>query len=85
MLGRVGLWCFRNPRKTVVGWAILLVAVAVAFLVVGSRFDSEYDAPASDSREGREVLKEHFGELAGRANGAIVFRAEAGVHDPEVR
>ncbi len=85
MLGRVGLWCFRNPRKTVVGWAILLVAVAVAFLVVGSRFDSEFDAPASDSREGREVLKEHFGELAGRANGAIVFRAEAGVHDPEVR
>ena len=85
MLTRLGVWCFSNPRKTLAVWVALIVAVVVAMFAVGSRFDTQFDAPASDSRNGREVLKEHFGELASRASGAIVFRAESGVHDPQMR
>ena len=85
MLARLGVWCFSNPRKTLAVWVALIAAVVVAMFAVGSRFDTQFDAPASDSRNGREVLEEHFGELASRASGAIVFRAESGVHDPEVR
>ncbi len=85
MLARLGVWCFSNPRKTLAVWVALIAAVVVAMFAVGSRFDTQFDAPASDSRNGREVLEEHFGELASRASGAIVFRAESGVHDPQVR
>ena len=31
------------------------------------------------------MIEEHFGDLASRASGAIVFRAESGVHDPQMR
>ena len=85
MLTRVGVWCFSNPRKTLAVWVALIVAVVVAMFAVGSRFDTQFDAPASDSRNGREVLEEHFGDLASRASGAIVFRSEPGVHDPQMR
>ena len=85
MLARLGVWCFSNPRKTLAVWVALIAAVVVAMFAVGSRFDSQFDAPASDSSSGREVLEEHFGDLASRASGAIVFRAESGVHDPQMR
>ena len=85
MLARVGVWCFSNPRKTVAGWVAIIVAVVVAFLVVGSAYDSRFETPDSESRSGREVLTQYFGDRAGRAGGAIVFRAESGIHDPEVR
>ena len=85
MLARVGVWCFTNPRKTVAGWVAIIVAVVVAFLVVGSAYDSRFETPDSESRSGREVLTQYFGDRAGRAGGAIVFRADAGIHDPEVR
>ena len=85
MLARLGVWCFSNPRKTLAVWVALIAAVVIAMFAVGSRFDTQFDAPASDSRSGREVLEEHFGDLAGRASGAIVFRAESGVHDPQMR
>ena len=85
MLARVGVWCFNNPIKTVFGWVALLAAAVIATLAVGSAFDSEYDTPQSDSRSGREVLEQHFGDVAGRASGAIVFSSEAGVRDAETR
>ena len=85
MLARLGVWCFSNPRKTLAVWVALIAAVVIAMFAVGSRFDTRFDAPASDSSSGREVLEEHFGDLAGRASGAIVFRAESGVHDPQMR
>ena len=85
MLTRLGVWCFSNPRKTLACWVALIAAVVVAMFAVGSRFDTQFEAPASDSRNGRAVLEEHFGELASRASGALVFRAEPGVDDPEMR
>ena len=85
MLARVGVWCFSNPRKTVAGWLVIIVAVVVAFLVVGSAYDSRFETPDSESRSGREVLTQYFGDRAGRAGGAIVFRADSGIHDPAVR
>lgn len=85
MLARVGLWCFSNPRKTVAVWGGVILAVVIALSSVGSAFDSRFDTPHSESRSGREVLAEHFGDRASRASGAIVFGADSGVHDPEVR
>ena len=48
-------------------------------------FYAELEAPDSDSRNGFDVIEEHFGGLGGGFSGSIVFRSESGVDDPQVR
>ena len=85
MLLRLSGWCFRNPRKTVAAWVVTLIAVFAAAGVTGPSFYAELDAPDSDSRNGFDVIEEHFGGFGGGFSGSIVFRSESGVDDPEVR
>ena len=85
MLLRVGGWCYHHPRKTVAAWVVVVVAVLGAAAAIGPSFYAEFEAPESDSSRGFEVLEEHFGGLGGGVSGSIVFRAESGVDDPEVR
>ena len=85
MLLRLSAWCFRNPRKTVAAWVVTLIAVFAAAAVTGPSFYAELDAPDSDSRNGFDVIEEHFGGLGGGFSGSIVFRSESGVDDPQVR
>ena len=85
MLLRLSAWCFRNPRKTVAAWIVTLIAVFAAAGVTGPSFYAELDAPDSDSRNGFDVIEEHFGGFGGGFSGSIVFRSESGVDDPEVR
>ena len=85
MLLRLSAWCFRNPRKTVAAWIVTLIAVFAAAGATGPSFYAELDAPDSDSRNGFDVIEEHFGGLGGGFSGSIVFRSESGVDDPEVR
>ena len=85
MLLRLSAWCFRNPRKTVAAWIVTLIAVFAAAAVTGPSFYAELDAPDSDSRNGFDVIEEHFGGLGGGLSGSIVFRSESGVDDPQVR
>ena len=85
MLLRLSAWCFRNPRKTVAAWIVTLIAVFAVAGVTGPSFYAELDAPDSDSRNGFDVIEEHFGGFGGGFSGSIVFRSESGVDDPEVR
>ncbi len=85
MLLRLSGWCFRNPRKTVAAWVVTLIAVFAVAGVTGPSFYAELDAPDSDSRNGFDVIEEHFGGFGGGFSGSIVFRSESGVDDPEVR
>ena len=87
LLGRVGGWCFdhrrardrpvaRRPRR----WSFAAAGT------VGPSFGSGSAVPGSDSAAGFAVLEEHFPELGtGGQSGTIVFRADQGVDDPEVR
>ncbi len=85
MLVRVARWCFRNPRKTVAAWLAVVAAGLAAAGAVGPSFYAELDAPDSDSRDGFEVLEEHFGGFGSGFSGSIVFRSESGIDDPAVR
>ena len=85
MLVRIARWCFQNPRKTVAAWVAVVLAVFAAAGLVGPSFYAELEAPDSDSRNGFEVLEEHFGGLGSGLSGSIVFRSESGVDDPAVR
>ena len=85
MLLRLSSWCFRNPRKTVAAWIVVVVVALATAGTVGASFLADLQAPESDSREGFEALEEHFEGLGGGFSGSIVFRSESGIDDPSVR
>ena len=85
MLVRIGGWCFRNPRKTVAAWVVVLIVALAAAGAVGPSFLAELQAPESDSSRGFDVLEEHFGGVGSGLSGSIVFYSESGVDDPAVR
>src|SRR5690606_39787585 len=53
--------------------------------LLGTETRTELELPDVESRRGTEILEEAFGGKGAGATGSVVFRAEAGVHDPEVR
>jgi putative drug exporter of the RND superfamily len=85
-LTRVSGWCFDHPRRAIVLWLAALVAVFGGAGAIGPAFSATSDVPDSDSADGLAVLEQHFPELGtGGRSGTIVFRAEPGVDDPDVR
>ena len=86
LLGRTGRWCFDHPWRAVGLWLLGLVVVLAAASALGPAFGSTSDVPHSDSADGFAVLEEHFPQLGtGGRSGTIVFVADQGVQDPEVR
>jgi len=86
MLARLGRWCFRHRRATLVVWLVALFGVGIlANVVVGPAFSSQFTIPASESASGFEVVTREFPSVgAGSQSGTIVFRADQGVNDPAV-
>ncbi|HSP02123.1 MAG TPA: MMPL family transporter [Acidimicrobiales bacterium] len=78
-------WCYAHRRPVVVVWIAAVVLTGVAVAIVGSDFTGNPEAPESESRDGFEVLEEHFDGLGAGPAGSIVFQADQGVTDPEVQ
>ncbi|HKA82741.1 MAG TPA: MMPL family transporter [Acidimicrobiales bacterium] len=79
-------WCFDHRIAAVGLWVAGLVAAFAAAGALGPSYDSVMNIPDSDSADGFAALDEHFPELGiGNMSGTIVFRADQGVDDPEVR
>ncbi|QYG91909.1 MMPL family transporter [Iamia sp. SCSIO 61187] len=85
MFARLGPWC-HDHRKLVLGlWILALVVGMGASGGAGGAFRDEFNLPESESKTGFDILDEEFGGQGTNATGTIVFRAEQGVDDPEVR
>jgi putative drug exporter of the RND superfamily len=83
---RISAWCFDHRIAAVGVWLLAVAAVFGAAGAVGPAYESVLDIPDSDSADGFAALDEHFPELGiGSQSGTIVFRADRGVDDPEVR
>jgi RND superfamily putative drug exporter len=87
LFARLGRWCFRNRGKVTFGWlAALILGGVLANAVIGTAYSTEFALPDVESRQGFDILEEHFVDSsAGGEGGTIVFRAEQGVTDPEVQ
>ena len=85
MFMTIGGWCFRHRRTTVGLWLLLIVGVFTTVSIVGSDFGGQPEAPASESRAGFELLQEHFDGIGTGQSGSIVFQADQGVNDPQVK
>ena len=85
MFGRLGSFCFLRRRLVVAFWFASLIALGLLSGAVGTAFQDEFNLPNVESRTGFDTLEEHFGGQGTGVTGTIVFRAEQGVNDPEVR
>ena len=84
MIARLGRLCFRRRRLVLALWIAVLLGVNALSGVVGTSFANAFAIPESESRDGFDVLEEHFPGV-GVEFGTIVFTADAGVDDPEVQ
>jgi putative drug exporter of the RND superfamily len=85
MLVRLARFCVR--RKWIVVFAIwlpILVAANIASGAAGSAFSTSFTPPDSESADVIDQLEPLNPEAAG-FTGQIVFRAEQGIDDPEIR
>jgi RND superfamily putative drug exporter len=85
VFSRLGTWC-HDHRRLVLGLWVAVVAVGFAVSgAVGSAFRDEFNLPDVESRQGFDILDDHFGGQGTGAVGTIVFVADQGVDDPQVR
>lgn len=85
MFTNLGVWCHDHRKLVVVSWIIALVLSLGVMGLYGNEFREEFNLPASESRTGFEILESRFGGQGTNATGTIVFRAEQGVTDPDVK
>ena len=85
MFATLGSWCHRRRRLVVGLWFLALVALGAASGAIGTSFKDEFTLPDVESRTGFDILDRSFGGQGTGITGSIVYRAEQGVDDPEVR
>ena len=86
MLKSLAAFCYHRRRLVLASWVALVAVLLVAGNALGSGFRNEFEAPpGTESAEAVEMLNAHgFEERAGE-QATVVFRAEQGVDDPQVR
>ena len=85
MLRRLGQFCYDHRKSVVAAWIVAFVSFGALSGIIGPGYDSSFEIPASDSRQGVDVLNAHFEGQGSGFGGSIVFAAEQGVEDPEVQ
>jgi RND superfamily putative drug exporter len=85
LFARLGPWC-HDRRKLVLGfWLGALLLIGGLSSAVGTDFEEKFSLPNVESTHGFDLLNEHFGGLGTGFTGTIVFQANQGVDDPQVR
>jgi RND superfamily putative drug exporter len=85
VFGRLGGWCHDHRRIVLAGWVLALFLAGGILGSVGSAYRADFNLPNVESRQGFEVLEEHFGGQGTGESGTVVFRSDKGVNDPSVR
>jgi putative drug exporter of the RND superfamily len=85
MLKRLAEVCFRRRRRVLLVWVLGIVVLGAVMGAVGSGYRSDFTLPDVESKRGIDILDDQFGGQGAGQVGNIVFVAERGVEDPEVR
>ena len=80
-LYRLGRWVGGHRLTVIAVWVIILAALGVAFLTLGSAFEDDYSIPGTESAQGEEILADRFGSDATGATAQVLFRATDGSID----
>jgi RND superfamily putative drug exporter len=75
-----------DRRRWVLGaWVVGLILVNVVAGGIGNDYRDDFNLPNVESKRGFDVLEERFGGQGAGLSGSIVFQADQGVADPEVK
>jgi putative drug exporter of the RND superfamily len=85
VFARLGPWCHDHRKAVVVLWVAVLVLSNGVASAVGAAYHQDFSIDGVESTDGFDILDEAFGGEGAGQVGTIVFHAEQGVHDPEVR
>jgi RND superfamily putative drug exporter len=85
VFARLGLWCYARRRFVLTLWVAALLTTSAISAGVGATYHQDRSLDGEESTEGFDILNAAFGGEGGGQVGTIVFRAEQGVDDPEVR
>ncbi len=85
MYAALARWCFRHPWRGLVAWLLVLFAVLGVSQNLGEAYSGDLAIAGTESHDGNALLGQHFSGAGAGPAGTIVFRAEQGVDDPEVR
>ena len=85
MYSSLARWCLRRPWRGLVVWLLVLFAVLGISGNLGEAYSADLAIAGTESHDGNDLLKQHFAGVGAGPAGTIVFRAEQGVDDPEVR
>ena len=86
MLSRLGRWCYDHRWKVVIFWvAALFIGNMVLSAAGGADTDADFSLPNVESKRGTDILEDSFGGQGAGFGGNLVFKADQGVDDPEVR
>ncbi|MGH9190171.1 MAG: MMPL family transporter [Acidimicrobiales bacterium] len=77
--------CFRRRGRVVLAWVLGVVILGAVTGAVGTGYRSDFTLPNVESKRGIDILDARFGGQGAGQVGNIVFRAERGVNDPQVR
>ena len=83
-LAALSRWCYRRRRMVVALWVVAFVVLNTFGGVIGDAYSDNFSGGKSDSIQAFDLLKERFPARAGDT-ADIVFTADQGVNDPQVR
>jgi RND superfamily putative drug exporter len=85
MLERIARTSYKRRRLVVLAWLLVTAGLIALSGAAGGEFRTEFELPGSESQGAIDILKK--GGFGGRTgdSGMIVFRAERGVEDSDVR
>ncbi len=85
VLGRLGAFSYRRRRIVLGAWVLFLFGALGLAAVAGGDYRTQFELPGSESQEAIDILESSgFADRTG-AQGQVVFQADQGVTDPEVR
>ena len=86
MFSRLGTWCHDRRRLVVALWIAALILGNAAAGAVGDAYRQDFSLDGFESTEGFALVESEFADGSGSPqSGQIVFAAEQGVDDPDVR
>jgi putative drug exporter of the RND superfamily len=85
MLKRLAQMCFRRRRRVLLVWVLGIVLIGAVMGAVGSGYRSDFTLPNVESKRGIDILDAQFGGQGAGQVGNVVFQADQGVEDPQVR
>ena len=83
-LYRIGGWSFKNRRKVLVGWLLVVLAVFASAAMFSGKTSNEFSVPGTESQVAMDLLEKKF-PAAGGGTARVVFAAPEGekLTDPE--